>query len=64
MISLYDYLGKAAGMELGKKVKQYALIRGATREFRSIQNPSYRGVVTLYTKEFLDEFFKVQELFS
>jgi hypothetical protein len=29
MISLYDYLGKAAGSELGKKVNEYSQIRGA-----------------------------------
>jgi hypothetical protein len=29
MISLFDYLGKAAGSELGKKVNAYAYIREA-----------------------------------
>jgi hypothetical protein len=64
MISLFDYLGKAAGKELGGKVRQYALIRGIASESRTIQNSSYQGRVALYTKEFLDEFFTVQKLFS
>jgi hypothetical protein len=64
MISLYDYLGKAAGMELGGKVHQYALIRRVASGFRTVENPSYKGTVALYTKEFLDEFFAVQKLFS
>jgi hypothetical protein len=64
MISLYDYLGKAAGMELGGKVHQYALIRRVKSGFRFVVTPSYRGSIALYPKEFLDEFFAVQKLFS
>jgi hypothetical protein len=63
MISLYDYLGKAAGKELGGKVWQYSLIRGVVSGFRTIENPAYKGIVALYPKEFLDEFFLVQKIF-
>jgi hypothetical protein len=64
MISLFDYLGKAAGMELGGKVYQYSLIRGVEPGLRYVSTLSYRGPIALYPKEFLDEFFRVQEMFS
>ncbi len=64
MISLYDYLGKAAGSELGKKVNAYAYIRQTETGLRYVENPVYKGKIMLYTREFLDEFFRVQEIFS
>jgi hypothetical protein len=64
MISLYDYLGKAAGSALGAKVHAYAYIRKAETGSRYVKNPVYEGNIMLYTKEFLDEFFLVQKLFS
>ena len=64
MISLYDYLGKAAGSELGKQVNAYAYIRQAETGLRYVKNPVYEGNIMLYTREFLDEFFLVQKLFS
>ena len=64
MISLFDYLGRAAGSELGKKVNAYSQIREAQVSQRYVENPQYKGKIMLYTKEFLDEFFRVQEIFS
>ena len=64
MISLFDYLGRAAGFELGKKVNAYAYIRQAETGVRYVENPVYKGKIMLYTREFLDEFFTVQKLFS
>ena len=64
MISLYDYLGKPAGSELGKKVNAYAYIRQTETGLRYVENPVYKGKIMLYTREFLDEFFRVQEIFS
>jgi hypothetical protein len=62
MLSLYDYLGHAAGPELGKQVAEYAKIKQAPKSQRHVENIKYKGVVYLYTKEFLDEFFKVQSV--
>ena len=45
MISLYDYLGKAAGSELGKKVNEYSQIRGAQVGQRYVENPQYKGKI-------------------
>ena len=58
MLSLYDYLGYAAGDRLGKEVADYASKRKTKFDTRYISNPRYTGEVMLYTKEFLDEFFK------
>ena len=62
MISLYDYLGHAAGAELGKQVAEYASLRKAKFETRKVTNPRYTGRVMLYERSFLDEFFKVQSV--
>ena len=63
MLSLYDYLGKAAGSKLGKKVSDYAVIRKQKYQVKNIENSAYQGEVMMYTKEFLDEYFKVERIF-
>jgi hypothetical protein len=63
-MSLFDYLGHAAGSELGKQVAEYAKIRNAKHSTRYVSNPSYSGEVMLYEKEFLDEYFGVKKLFE
>ena len=62
MLSLYDYLGHAAGPELGAQVADYASLKKAKFETREVANPRYTGKVMLYEKSFLDEFFKVQSV--
>jgi len=62
MLSLYDYLGHAAGPELGKQVAAYAKQKNAVCSQRFVENPKYKGLVFLYKKEFLDEFFTAQRL--
>lgn len=64
MISLFDYLGKPAGPELGKKVNEYSQIRKAKTGLRYVENPKYKGKILLYEKEFLDEYFKVESIIS
>lgn len=58
MLSLYDYLGQAAGPQLGKQVAEYAKIVKAKCETRFVSNPKYSGEVMLYTEEFLNDFFE------
>jgi hypothetical protein len=62
MVSLYDYLGKAAGAALGKQVAEYAKIRKTVVGSRQVKNPKYKGVILTYLPEFLDEFFKVKSI--
>lgn len=57
MMSLYDYLGYAAGKELGGDVCKVAIQLKETIQEREISNPKYKGKVHLYRREFLDEYF-------
>jgi hypothetical protein len=58
-ISLYDYLGKAAGKELGKQVADYAFEARVPHKIRQVANSKYAGAVMLYPKAFLELYFKV-----
>lgn len=57
MMSLYDYLDRAAGMELGGEVNKTARALKETIQEKEISNPKYTGKVHLYRREFLDEYF-------
>lgn len=57
MVSLYDYLGRAAGNELGRSVATYAHIKKTKISKREISNSKYSGFVNLYTEEFLSSYF-------
>ena len=57
LLSLYDYLGRAAGKSLGGEVFRTAMALKETVEERAISNPAYTGNVHLYRREFLDEYF-------
>lgn len=58
MMSLFEYLGYAAGSELGKEVAATAVSLHETIREQYISNPKYTGNVKLYRREFLDEYFK------
>ena len=58
MVSLYDYLGRAAGPDLGKQVATAAAKAGVKHEIREVSNPKYRGPIMLYPKSFLDLYFR------
>jgi len=58
MKSLYDYLGRAAGPELGQEVANAARSAGVKGEIREVSNPKYRGPVMLWPTAFLDLYFK------
>ena len=58
MMSLYDYLGHAAGSELGRQVAEAASMSRVKSETREVSNPKYTGKVMLYPKAFLDLYFK------
>jgi len=57
MMSLYEYLGRAAGSELGKEVAEVAVKLRETIQEQEVSNPKYTGKVKLYLREFLDEYF-------
>lgn len=58
--SLFDYLKKPAGAELGTAVYQAARRARSPIGIREVSTKRYTGKVVLYTKEFLDEYFKVK----
>ena len=57
LLSLYDYLGRAAGVKLGREVNENAQRRSIPINTRQVSNPKYEGIVLLYPKWFLDEYF-------
>jgi len=57
MISLYDYLGHAAGPDLGKKVASAAAKAGVKHEIREVNHRGWNGPIMLYPRTFLDNFF-------
>ena len=58
MISLFDYLGHAAGMQLGEQVAKVATASGVPMDTRHVSNTKYTGNVLLYPEEFLKLYFK------
>tara|TARA_R110002073_G_scaffold186080_1_gene344643 strand:+ start:449 stop:706 length:258 start_codon:yes stop_codon:yes gene_type:complete len=61
MLSLYDYLGKPSGGELGKEVYAAAKKLRVKPETREVSTKNYNGSVMLYPKEFLDSYFQKHE---
>jgi len=57
LISLYDYLGRAAGQELGWSVAKYARSVQTQVGTRLVQNSKYSGEINLYTREFIEQYF-------
>ena len=58
MVSLYDYLGRAAGPDLGKQVATAAAKSGVKHEIREVSNIKYSGPIMLYPRSFLNLYFK------
>ena len=58
MISLYEYLGYAAGADLGKQVAYAAAEGGEITGEKYVSNSYYKGSVKLYTRLFLEAYFK------
>jgi len=57
-LSLYDYLKRPAGGELGREVAQAASKAGVKLQTREVSTPNYTGIVYLYPKDFLDVHFR------
>ena len=59
MISLFDYLGHAAGPELGLKVATAAGKAGVMKETRRLNHKGWEDKdINLYPKSFLDLYFR------
>ena len=60
MLSLYDYLGKAAGRDLGTQVYKAANAQKVKVTEKQVSNPVYSGKILMYPKSFLDSYFQVK----
>lgn len=56
-VSLYDFLGRAAGSTLGMQVHAASLMASVVPQERMITNKAYNGPVKLYPRYFLENFF-------
>lgn len=57
MMSLFEYLGYAAGNELGKRVHDAATKLREPIQTKEVKTRTYNGLVCLYRREFLKEYF-------
>ena len=57
MKSLYEYLGKPAGSELGKRVAEAATKAKVKIDSHHVETRKYTGQILKYPVEFLDEYF-------
>jgi hypothetical protein len=57
MISLFDYLGRAAGRKLGMFVWEKAKLKNIPTGEKTVSYKKYSGKIKTYPKEFLDEVF-------
>lgn len=55
--SLYDFLGKPAGPELGAQVAAAAVAQSIPLQEKQINNPKYTGKVLMYPVSFLENYF-------
>ena len=62
MLSLYDYLGKAAGRDLGNQVYKAASSQKIKVTEKQVSNPVYKGKILMYPKNWLDQYFKVEQI--
>lgn len=60
MTSLFEYLGKPAGGDLGKKVYLAARAKNISHSQREVSTKTYQGMVMLYPESFLSEYFKAE----
>jgi len=55
--SLFEFLGKAAGSDLGAKVAAAASSQGIKLQEQNVSNPKYTGKVLTYPVSFLENYF-------
>lgn len=58
ILSLYEYLGKAAGPKLGREVNKVAQETKQPYFRKYVKQGWFEGEVFMYPKSFLDEYFK------
>jgi len=56
-LSLYDYLKRPAGRELGIQVSHAAQEANIPIQNKSVSNPTYSGPIQMYPESWLDSYF-------
>ena len=59
--SLFDYLGHAAGSDLGKQVAAAASAEKVRISAKYVQNSKYKGEILMYPIDWLDYYFFKKE---
>jgi hypothetical protein len=57
-LSLYEFLGKAAGPKLGAEVKKRADENGVAFKMKDVPHSGFNGRVITYPKTFLEHAFR------
>ena len=63
-VSLFDYLGHAAGGDLGKAVYTKAKETKQPVQRREVSAKNFTGKILLYTEAFLDSYFKPETIIN
>jgi hypothetical protein len=56
-LSLYDYLKRPAGRELGIQVSTAAQLEDIPIQTKEVSNPTYSGLIQMYPESWLDTYF-------
>ncbi len=56
-MSLYDYLGRAAGRELGDQVFRAASVSRIPVKTKEVTTPKYKGKIMMYPENWLIGYF-------
>lgn len=62
MMSLFDYLGRPAGKELGREIYRIAKYLGEKTTMRHVSTRSYSGKVVCYRSNFLEYIMTVPKI--
>jgi hypothetical protein len=57
-LSLYEYLGRAAGSKLGAEIKKIAVENGVSTQMKDVPHSGFEGQVLTYPKSFLELTFR------
>lgn len=63
-VSLYDYLGHAAGKELGSQCEKFHRYMNLPSSYKNVKNNNYTGKIKTYKHSNIEKFFKVREIFN
>jgi hypothetical protein len=58
--SLFDYLGRPAGTDLGKQVFTESRKQNIKVQYREVKTKNYEGKVMVYPSSFLENYFNPQ----